>query len=231
MDIGKAFTFVFEDKEWLTKILIAMGILLAGVLLSFLVIPSILAALLLSGYALEITRRTIRGQSPVLPDWDNWGQLLVDGLQVAIIGIVYALPMIAVSICLGTPLSVISAESEVASSILGSILGCLNLFWGIVLSFLLPAAIASFAAEDELAAAFRFDKILALVRDHFTTYLITAIMVLVATIIGGLGVLFCGVGWLLTVPYSDFVIGYLYGQAYREASGQALQVVVEEEPA
>ena len=83
MDIGKAFTFVFEDDDWVVKVLIAMGIVVAGVVLFWLVIPAILAALLLGGYSLEITRRVIRGDATVLPAWDDWGQLLIDRLQVA----------------------------------------------------------------------------------------------------------------------------------------------------
>ncbi|NIV36878.1 MAG: DUF4013 domain-containing protein, partial [Anaerolineae bacterium] len=86
----KAFTFVFEDDDWVVKVLIGIGILVAGVVLFWLIIPAILAALLLSGYSLEITRRVIRGDAEVLPAWDDWGQLLIDGLQVVIIGIVYA---------------------------------------------------------------------------------------------------------------------------------------------
>ena len=44
MDIGKAFTFVFEDDDWVVKVLIGIGILVAGIVLSWLVIPAILAA-------------------------------------------------------------------------------------------------------------------------------------------------------------------------------------------
>jgi hypothetical protein len=231
MDIGKSFSFVFEDKEWVTKIIIAMLILLLGVLFSWLVIPAILAALLLSGYGVEITRRVIRGGSAVLPAWDNWGQLFTDGLMVAIIGIVYAIPMIVISLCLGVPLGIASENSDTAAALISSLLSCLNLLWGIVLSFLLPAAIAIYAKEDSLGAAFRFGDVVGLVRDNFTTYLITAVMVWVAGFIGGLGILLCGVGWLFTTPYASFVTSHLYGQAYIEASGLAQQPVVEAESA
>jgi hypothetical protein len=231
MDIGKSFSFVFEDKEWVTKIIIAILILLLGVLFSWLVIPAILAALLFSGYGVEITRRVIRGEPEVLPAWDNWGQLFTDGLMVAIIGIVYAIPMIIVSLCLGVPLGIASENSETAAALISSLLSCLNLLWGIVLSFLLPPAIAIYAKEGELGAAFRFSEVVALVRDHFTTYLITAVMVWVAGIIGGLGILLCGVGWLFTTPYASFVTSHLYGQAYVEAAGLAPQPAVEAESA
>jgi hypothetical protein len=30
MDVGKAFSFVFDDEEWVTKTLIAAGILFVG---------------------------------------------------------------------------------------------------------------------------------------------------------------------------------------------------------
>lgn len=220
MDIGRAFSFVFEDDEWISKVLIAMGILLGGIALGILVIPAILATLLLSGYGLEITRRIIRGESRVLPKWDDWGALLADGLKVAIIAVVYALPIIAVSTCLGIPLSSIS-ETSIAATIFGSFMGCLDFLWGIAFSFLLPVALGKFAAEGELGAAFRFGEVFTLVRDNLTTYLVLALMVWVTWVLASLGVILCLVGWLFTIPYATFVVSHLYGQAYLQASGQA----------
>jgi len=228
MDIGKAFTFVFEDDDWVVKVLIAIGILVAGIVLSWLIIPGILAGLLLSGYALEITRRVIRGDATVLPAWDDWGQLLIDGLQVAIIGIVYALPIIIVSFCVGAPLGWMTENSEAASAFFSAALGCFNFLWAIVLSLVLPAAIARFATEGELASAFQFGDVLALVRDNLGTYVLTAVMVWVAGIIAGLGMLLCFVGFFFTAVYAQMVNGYLYGQAYLAATGQPPQAVSEE---
>jgi hypothetical protein len=225
MDIGKAFTFVFEDDDWVVKVLIAIGILVAGMVLSWLIIPAVLAGLLLSGYGLEITRRVIRGDSTVLPAWDDWGQLFVDGLQVAVIGIVYALPIIIISFCVGAPLSWMAEGSDAMSAYFGFALGCFNFWWAILLSFLLPAAIGRFAAEGELASAFHFGEIFAMVRDNLATYLITAVMVWVTGIMAGMGVLLCGIGLFLTIIYAELVNGHLYGQAYLEATGQTPQAV------
>ena len=228
MDIGKAFTFVFEDKDWATKVLIGIGILVAGVVLFWLVIPAILAALLLSGYSLEITRRVIRGDAEVLPAWDDWGQLLVDGLQVVIIGIVYALPMIIVGLCVGVPLGWMSENSDGAAAFLSLALSCFNFLWGIALSLTLPAAIAKFAAEGELASAFHFGEVIDLIRNNLTIYVITAVMVWVTSIISGLGLLFCFIGVFFTGVYTELVNGHLFGQAYREATGQTALAPVEE---
>ena len=139
--------------------------------------------------------------------------------------------MIVASLCLGVPLGVVSENSDSAAALLSSLLSCLNLLWGIVLSFLLPAAIAIYAKERNLSAAFRFGDVVALIRDHFTTYLITAVMVWVAGVIGGLGLLVCGVGWLFTTPYASFVTSHLYGQAYLEATGLVPEPIVEQEVA
>ena len=57
MDIGKSFGFVFEDQDWVVKILIAAAILCVGILFSWvLLIPMILAFALLAGYGVEHRR-------------------------------------------------------------------------------------------------------------------------------------------------------------------------------
>jgi hypothetical protein len=186
-----------------------------------LLIPLIIAGAILSGYGVEITRRTIRGQLDGLPEWDNWGELIVDGLKVIVIGIVYALPAILVSLCLSVPAGIMAEDAEALSTMLSLLASCLSLFWAIVISIVLPAAIAFFAAEDDLSAAFRFSEIFTLVRENLSTYLITFIMSWVAQLIGGLGSLVCGIGWLVTAPYGTMVTGHLYGQAYVEAKAGA----------
>jgi hypothetical protein len=230
MDIGKAFGFMFHDDRWITKILIAAAILAVGILFSpLLLISLIVAALLLGGYGVEITRRVIKGDAEVLPEWENWGDLLIDGVKVWVIGLIYALPMILVGICLGIPISVGAEQSPDTSSLLSSFLGCFNFLWTIVMSLTLPAAIASFVAEDDLSAAFRFGDVFGLVRHNFTIYLITFVMAWVAGLIGGLGLLVCGVGLLVTYPYSTWVTSHLYGQAYLEATGSGAQPAAEAE--
>ncbi len=232
MDIGKSFTFVFEDDQWIVKILIAAAILLLGVLFSWmLLIPLILAVALLGGYSVEIIRQVLRGELDSLPEWDNWGDLLIDGLKVIVIGIVYALPLIILSVCLGVPIGALNENAVGASSFLSFCLSCFTLLYAIAISLVYPAAVAFFAAEDEMSAAFRFGEVFGFVRDNFATYLVTFLMSWVASFIGNLGSLVCGIGWLVTMPYAVMVIGHLYGQAYVEAKGQLMAIapVVEED--
>lgn len=229
MDIGKSFTFVFEDQEWITKLLIAAAILLLGVAFSWVLgIPMLLAAALLTGNGVEIVRQVMRGNLDELPEWDEWGNLLIEGIKVMVISIVYALPLIVVAICLGPVVGFLADSSEALGVLLGTFLGCIILIYAIALSIVFPAALAFYVAEDDLSAAFRFGDVIAFARDNLSTYLIIFIMSWVAGIIGNLGSLVCGVGWLVTVPYAVLVTHHLYGQAYVQASGQVVAPVFED---
>jgi hypothetical protein len=222
MDIGKSFTFVFDDKDWIKKVAIAAGILALGILFFWLLfIPTILAIALLGGYMVEIIRRVLRGEMDGLPEWDNWGVLMADGLKVWVIGVVYALPILILSLCLSIPIAALSDRAEGLSSLLSVFLSCISLLYAIAVTLVLPAATAAYAATNDLGAAFRFGQIFRLVGDNLPTYLITLVMTWVASAIGSLGSLVCGVGWLATFPYSYMVIGHLYGQAYLESTGKA----------
>jgi hypothetical protein len=230
MDIGKSFAFIFEDEDWIVKILLAAAILLLGILFSWaLLIPLILAGIVIGGYAVEIMRRVIEGDPDELPEWDNWGDLFADGFKVWVIGIVYALPAIIAGICLGIPVTALAEEAEGVSVFFSLVLSCFNFLWAIVMSIVLPAAIGFFVANDDLGAAFRFGDVFGLVRDNLKTYVVTFVMSWIANIIGGLGSIVCGVGWLVTGPYAAMVTGHLYGQAWLEATGQTAQPVLAEE--
>jgi hypothetical protein len=233
MDIGKAFTFVFEDEDWVVKIVIAAAVLLAGIVVGSLCfwivfIPTILAFALPAGYAVEITRRVIGGRQDALPEWDEWGELFIDGIKVILIGIVYYLPQIVISAILGPIIGFVGDQASGLGALFGSLLGCFNLLWFIFASLVLPAAIAFYADRGQLSDAFRFGEILGFVRDNLTTYVITAVMSWVAGVVGALGILVCGVGALVTGPYAWMVTGHLYGQAYLEASGQMVPADLDE---
>jgi len=229
MDIGKSFSFVFEDDQWITKILIGAAILLLGTVFSWvLLIPLILAFALLGGYMVEIMRYVMRGDLGKLPEWDDWGKLIADGLKVVVIGIVYSLPIIIISICLAIPMGIFAENAEGLSTIIGLFLSCLSILYSIALSITLPAAIAFYAAADDMSAAFRFGDVFRFVGDNLSTYLITFIMSWVANLVGSLGSVVCGIGWLVTYPYAIMVTGHLYGQAYMEGATQAPVAELEE---
>ena len=66
MNIERGFKFVFQEKNWFGKVVVG-GLML---LFSFLIVP----LLIYYGYLVDVTRRTIKEEPQLLPDWDDIGQ-------------------------------------------------------------------------------------------------------------------------------------------------------------
>ena len=211
MNYGFAFTFQFKDDEWIKKFAIAA---------LFTLIPFI-GPLFLAGWGLEITRRVIVQDPEPLPEWNDFGNYIVKGLQLIIIGFVYALPVILVQACTqgayaaGTE-NFYNDDAFVAISIvIQTCMGCLTFFYSIFLGLFLPAAIGHFAAEGEFGAAFRFGEIFRILKTGPAAYVVVLLASFVMPFIALLGLMFCLIGALFTFPYAMTVIQYLYGEAYR----------------
>lgn len=211
MNYGYAFSFQFKDDEWIKKFLIAA---------LFTLIP-IIGPLFLAGWGLEITRRVIVKDPEPLPPWNDFGNYLVKGIQLIVIGFVYALPIILVQTCIQ---SVYIAGSEniynddtfaVIAVIFQTCLGCLTFLYSIFLGLFLPAAIGHFAAEGSFGAAFRVGEIFNILKNGFAAYLIVLVFSFVLPFIAMLGLMFCLIGVFFTAPYTMMVFQYLIGEAYR----------------
>jgi len=212
MDFGKAFSYVFEDEEWLKKI----G--LAGVIT---LIP-IIGQFVIAGWGLEIVRRVIEDDPEPLPDFVEFGDFLVKGLLVFLVGFVFFLPVILVQGCNAAFIPLLErgdATVETAFGILTSCIVCLTVLYSIVMAFFLPAAVGNYAAKGELSAAFKFRELFQLVKKNFGPYLLVVLGSWVAGLIAGLGVIACVIGVLFTSAYSYAVTAHLIGQAYERDTG------------
>lgn len=218
MQFGRAFSFAFEDPEWLKKIGIAALVSL---------IP-LVGQIFLIGWGFEVTRRVIARDPHLLPDWSDFGGHLVRGLKVALVYLVYSLPVLILVGCLqggmiGSSMLVAGQESNgdaaaIASIVVASALGCLMLIYGILMAFLLPAALGKMAATGNLGDAFRLGEVFALVRAAPGPYVLAILGGILAGIIGSLGSIACAIGVILTTAYSSVITGHLCGQAYLAAS-------------
>ena len=218
MDFGKAFSFTFEDPDWVKKVLLG-GVISLVPILNF-------AA---TGYSLEVTRRVINNNPRPLPEWDDIGGKLVKGLLYTVIAFVYALPILLL-VCLmqggmaalGGAASSSSRSSDAAGgavAIISICFSCLMLIYGVFMSIVLPAAIGNYAAKDQLGAAFRFGDIISLVQKNISVYLMVLVIEIAAGLVASIvGSIACGIGILFTGFWSLLVIGFATGQAYREAS-------------
>lgn len=211
MDIGKAFTYVFEDEDWVKKVLIG------GVIN---IIP-IVGLFFTAGYMLETIKNVMEGRPLPLPEWDDWGGKFMKGLMAAIIGLVYSLPVIVLTLCFTGVIVVTGQNEDTANAVVSiamSCIQCVNLLYVLAVMVVSPAILSKYAEAWELGAAFRFGEIFSLIKDNIGTYLLVLVITLLAGIIGNLGGIACGVGALFTMFYAMLVNGYAYGEAYRTVS-------------
>jgi hypothetical protein len=224
MEIGKAFTFVNEDEAWIKKL--AIGAVL--ILLSFLLLP-IFAVI---GYQIRIIRNVIDGRERPLPEWEDIGQMFMDGLMLFVAGFVYALPIILVSACAGI---VNSATADAAGNMTG--LGivvtiassCLGLLYGLAMALIVPALYIQYARVGEFGALFRVGEIIAIARQNLVDFIIVllvnmvgsfvvslASVIAIITICGPIIVSLAGTAWVM------YAVGHLYGQIARKASDKMM---------
>lgn len=215
MEFGKAFSYVFEDQDWLKKVGIAALIFL---------IP-LVGQIIVGGWALEITRRVIRRDPAPLPDWTDFGDYVMKGLQVFVIGFAYSLPIILVSICQQAVnfVGMDSGDDAVMTGVLVVVicLSCVIFLYGIFMGLVLPAALGNFAAKGEFGAAFRFGEVFGLVRAAPVAYLLVLLGSFVSGLIAMLGLIACIIGILATLAYAMAINAHLQGQAYLQATSAA----------
>ena len=205
MNIGSAFTYMFDDENWIKKILIG------GVVA---IIPIVNFAAL--GYLIQVIRNVRDGQPLPLPEWDQFGKYFMDGLWIFLIILVYMIPIILLACLQGIGGAVVAgADNENAASAFGIIstcFSCLTALWGILVGILIPAILIRYAEVGEFMAGFRFSEVFGVVTANVGSYVIVLLLMWVASFVGELGVILCVVGIIFTAFWANLVSGNLLGQ-------------------
>lgn len=230
MDIGKSFTYIFEDPRWLTKVAIGtLVVLVSSILTSILV--GFLGFFIVAGYALEVVRNVRRGDQYPLPEWrDRWGEWLVLGVKLFIAILVWSLPLLIVTI----PMTVgfaLTGDQDTAGVgwIIGSCMSCLVLLWGLVVLLATPAIYIRLAETEDLSSAFRFGEILSFTRQHLGEVVIVSIVYVIASIVIGLigtivGAILCIIGLVITLPAAQLITMLVQSHLYAQVgSNRTLQ--------
>ncbi len=228
MDIGKSLTYMFEDEKWANKVVV-------GAVINMIPILNFASV----GYMLATIRNVANDIVPSLPTWDDFGDYFVKGLILAIIGLVYALPLLILSCC---PLVLMFlpafSETEEMAAALGvlniailGLFGLLVLLYALAYSFVMPAVMLHYASDGDFSAAFQFGQIFAFIQDNINSYLKAWLYVLVLGVVIGIGELMVGLvlgwipicGWIFSwvlglgvAFWTYLVVAYVYGQFARE---------------
>jgi len=207
MEIGKAISYVTEDPRWQQKVMIGTGVILASVVLSFVLI-GIVGFLIVTGYAVRLVQNVRDGQTYPLPEWDQWGDDLARGFKLAVVGVVWSLPAIALSIPSGIGGALTESGSDAAQFIgvmLSICVACLSALYGLFVAAMWPGYTIAFVRDERIASGLRFREIVAWTRDNIGQVIVVVLVAIVAGIAISLvsviaGVLLCIVGLIVTVP-------------------------------
>jgi len=198
--------YPMEDDDWTTTVLIG-GVLS---LLSFLVVPVILVY----GYLVQAVRERADGATQP-PAFEDWGELLVDGLKAWVISIVYMLvPLVVFGVTVGGSLFAIATGTRA-----GAGAGLAGLFGGLVISFVLSlvfgyvatAAIIHFACTGEFGAGFDFGTLRTLVLspEYATPWLVSIALFIAVNVVVNLLNVIPFIGSLVAVLLSPFATFYV----------------------
>ena len=228
MDIGKSFSYPFQDNKWLSKLII-------GALVSIVPILNFAWA----GYLVDLVKNVMNQAVEPLPEWTDFGNKFMKGLYIWVAGLIYALPAICLATIFFTTLGVsLSSVTEDTANTLGSVfsgvgilLTCLIVLYSLVLSFFYPAMIIHFSQKEAFGSLFEIGAIIKVATSKLSPYLTAWLIGIVAAIIVGiviglvsavLGFIPC-VGWILAWivgglagVYTTAVWGHLFGQVAAE---------------
>jgi len=251
MDIGDIVSnsVKYPSSDW-TKVLI-LGIMFVIVFIGNVLSPYtfgislilVLAWIPIAGYTFRILKSTFAGFDE-LPEFDEFGELIIDGIKVAIVSIVYLIiPAIVIGISVFSSITSLGNSGTITdpTAFIGLLGGTviIGLVLAVIFGIFQIIAIANMALyEGELGAAFRFSEILERISMiGWENYIIWLIVMFILTIIGGfiIGIIsiipFIGIFIAALIAYPYLYMFYSRSLALLFASSEESEPVQENEPA
>jgi hypothetical protein len=227
MDIGKSFSYQFEDEKWLSKLLIA-AVVSAVPILNF----------AFAGYMVDVLRNVEQRALRPLPEWTEFGEKFVKGFWLFLAGLIYSIPALVLG-CIPISAFLLPALSEAQRS--GRASGGsqrrrsrVRLSAGdlrIAPDFYFPAVYINFSRKGTLASCFEFSAIFKTVSANLNKYLTSWLISLVAGIVVGLVIGLVStvlqfipclgqiLGWVLGAiggVYITTIYAFLFGQVAQD---------------
>jgi Protein of unknown function (DUF4013) len=209
-DITRALTFFFQDPEWIPKLAV-------GTLFVFLS-PFFIGAILVTGYAVSLARRVREDRLPLLPQWDDFQEIFLEGLRGLAVALAHKLPLILLAILVILALAGGIYLGQQAEEFM--FLGLPALFGGFVVVFVLglgvlvylPAAMVRLLQTDRVVAAFDVFANVDFIRTHLTRYSLGLLAIVLAGLVSQLGIFVFCIGIFPASFWSMCVMGYVVGE-------------------
>jgi len=180
-DLNHLLTFPLKDAEARKQFLIGMLVYLAGFVIP--IVPLFFA----TGYMMRIMRQVLRGEQPHMIEWDEWGEMFIDGARLFGVRLVYMLPfflllcpLMGFNVALPFILEGAGENADWLIVLFPIIFGGFFLVFiplMFVLGVLLPAAEVHVTDKAEFAAAFQVREWWAIFRANWGGFLLAIAIV------------------------------------------------------
>ncbi|WP_458188738.1 DUF4013 domain-containing protein [Haladaptatus sp. NG-WS-4] len=193
---------------------------------SFLLIP----AFIVLGYMIRALVAASRSETEP-PAFEDWGDLLVDGLKATLVVLAYSIVPIIMMRVMAAFIGIGGSAGGDAGDLFTG-LGLLGIFLAMILAFViqyvLPVALTNFGRAGNIGAAFDFDTLTPVLtsRDYIVVVTVFLVAFVAGVLANVLALVTLGLGYLL-FPFFYFWLylagSYMFGTAFGEATHQQSQ--------
>ena len=224
MDLGRAFSYVFDDPKWFRKILLA----------AFVTVVPAVGPIILVGWLLDTLRNIRAGQPHPIPEWsgDELARWLGRGVAATVtmaawivpcmlvLGIIFAcgsfgLQMLGIG-AIGAASSArdvtdLAAGLSTASLLVSCCFLCLMILCILIVALGSIVPYIRFAATDRIDVGLDYRTNFSLLFSNIGPFLVVVVVGLIAAIVLVIvNTLTCGLGWFVTPTYLGLVFMHLY---------------------
>ncbi len=203
MDLGRSFSYIFDDEDWVTKVLLTALISVIPIL-----------NLAIYGWIIALIRNMLDGQENPLPYWDDFGQKFTDGLIVLVASLIYNIVIVLMACVFGVVGSLLDPRgAEVLLSLVACVMGVFVLVYAVVANAALFIGMVRYARNPTMAVYLAIGENLRLALANVGTLaMLVVFLVVVSLILAVFGWIPC-IGWLAALALGTPVYGHLLGQA------------------
>jgi hypothetical protein len=225
IDFARPFQYVFEDKDWIKKVLIGGGIFLASLLTLPLLLVGLAGLFAIGGYMIRVARAVADGKENPLPEFGEWGEDIGAGFKSFLIMFVWQLPGVIVRV-IGTVAFLALAQAGDDAAAVGSMvmLGttCIGLplqLAGFILGYL---GMIRFIETNELGSGFKVGELFGLLKSQAINLLLGIVIAIIAGIAAEIvGFIACIVGLFFTIFWAQLVNAHVLGQIVKLHRGSS----------
>lgn len=217
MDLGRAFTYIFDDENWLEKVVMLVVLTFAAILAMPLLFAGLVPLAMLMGYMAQIANNVRDDKPIILPQWADYGDLLNKGIPILTAVIVYNLPVILLALCFWLvpglfpgDLTAGAVSLVMVCCVLPMLLGYTALAW-----LMLGVGFTNYMLTGRGQAFFRFGVIFDGVQEIGTVGLQWLLANIAVNIVLGLVFAVPCLGWIAGSALAIPVYGHLLGQLAR----------------